>query len=131
MPAGIKAATEGKRLVPKRTGDDWGDPAMGTLSTATFTLSLEGADDDLLEAIAAAFIHALHGAGLTPRDAMSAWATLDAWERAGSPRDADPGSAWRSKMAISAQALRLASAKAVRGGCTQGFRISGSVSSLT
>ena len=100
---------------------------MGTLCTATFTLSLEDADDDLLEAVAAAFIHTLHGAGLTPRDAMAAWARLDAWERAGCPRDADPGSAWRSKMAISAQALRLASAKAERGGCTQGLRISGSV----
>jgi len=42
-------------------------------------------------------------------------------------RFADPGSTWRSRMVISAQALRLANAKAARGGCTQGMRISASV----
>lgn len=100
---------------------------MGTLCTAMFTLSLEDADDDLLEGVAAEFIHALHGAGLTPHDAMAAWVRLDAWERAGCPPDADPGHAWRSRMSISAEALRRATVRAARGGCTQGFRIAGRV----
>ena len=100
---------------------------MGTLCTATFTLSLEDADEDLLEGVAAAFIHALHTSGLTPHDAMAAWARLDAWERAGCPQDADPGRTWRSKMAISADALREASVLAARGGCTRGFRIAGRI----
>ena len=100
---------------------------MGTLCTATFTLSLEDADDDLLEGVAATFIHALHGAGLTPHDAMAAWARLDAWERAGRPEATDPGRTWRAKMSISADALRAASDIAARGGCTRGFRIAGRI----
>ncbi len=96
---------------------------MGTLRTATFTLSLEDADDDLLEGVAAAFTRALHGVGLTPRDAIEAWWRLETWENAGFPREADPGGDWRCRMNSAAQALRAAWAIAAHGGCTRGFRI--------
>ena len=96
---------------------------MGTLQTAMFTLSLDDADDDLLEGVAAAFTHALHGAGLTPRDAIEAWWRLERWENAGFPKDADPGPDWRCRMGHSSQALRQAWAIAARRGCTGGFRI--------
>ena len=98
---------------------------MGTLQTAMFTLSLDDADERPAGGRRGpAFTHALHGAGLTLRDAIEAWWRLETWENAGFPKDADPGPAWRSRMSQSSQALRQAWAIAAGRGCTvSSFRI--------
>jgi hypothetical protein len=77
---------------------------MGILHLATFSISIDGASDDELEAAAAAFTCALHRAGLTPIDALLAWHRMDEWERLKFAPQADPGPQWRRTMGIARDA---------------------------
>jgi len=81
---------------------------MGILQTATFTISIAGADDDELEAAAAAFTCTLHRAGLAPRDALQAWRRMDDWERAAFRPACDPGPRWRRTMGSARDAILAA-----------------------
>jgi hypothetical protein len=81
---------------------------MCILRTATFTIALEGVDEDALEAAAAAFTRTLHEAGLTPRDALSAWHVMDAWEGLGFTPETAPEPPWRRTMGVSRAALLAA-----------------------
>jgi len=78
---------------------------MRLLETATFTIGVEAATDDELEAAAAAFVCTLHRHGLTPVQAFDAWRTMDAWHAARFAEHADPGPAWREVMTAAREAL--------------------------
>ena len=78
---------------------------MRLLHTATFTIGLESATDDELEAAAAAFTCTLHRSGLTPVDAIEAWLAMDAWTARSFAPDYHPGVAWRRTMTVAREAL--------------------------
>jgi len=78
---------------------------MGTLRTATFTISIRDTSDDELEAAAAAFTCTLHRAGMTPDDALLAWRRMDEWERDNFASEADPGERWWRTMAVAREAV--------------------------
>jgi sucrose-6-phosphate hydrolase SacC (GH32 family) len=81
---------------------------MGILHLATFTIAIQGASDDELDAAAAAFTCTLHRASLTPGDALAAWHRMDEWERAKFRPEADPGRHWRHTMSIAREAAMAA-----------------------
>ncbi len=81
---------------------------MSILHTATFTISIRGADDDELEAAAAAFTCTLHRAALTPIDALLAWHRMDEWERLKFAPACDPGPHWRRTMGVARDATLAA-----------------------
>ena len=81
---------------------------MGTLRTATFTITIRDSSDDELEAAAAAFTCTLHRAGMTPDDALAAWQRMDEWERLNFASEADPGAQWWRTMAIARDAVLAA-----------------------
>jgi 50S ribosomal subunit-associated GTPase HflX len=81
---------------------------MGTLRTATFTITIRDSSDDELEAAAAAFTSTLHRAGMTPADALVAWQRMDEWERQNFAAEADPGAQWWRTMAIARDAVLAA-----------------------
>ena len=78
---------------------------MGILHLATFTIAIRGADDDELEAAAAAFTCTLHRAALTPTDALLAWRRMDEWERLKFTPETDPGARWRRTMGVARDAV--------------------------
>ena len=81
---------------------------MSALRTATFTISIRDASDDELEAAAAAFVHTLHRAGMTPHDALGAWRRMDDWEERDFAPDAEPGPAWWRTMRVAREAALAA-----------------------
>jgi hypothetical protein len=78
---------------------------MRLLDTATFTIGVESATDDELEAAAAAFVSTLHRHGLTPEQAFDAWRAMDAWQATRFAEHEDPGLAWRGVMTVAREAL--------------------------
>jgi hypothetical protein len=81
---------------------------MSALRTATFTISIRDASEDELEAAAAAFVHALHRAGMTPQDALDAWQRMDEWEERDFASEAEPGPAWWRTMRVARDAALAA-----------------------
>jgi hypothetical protein len=81
---------------------------MTLLQTATFTIAIDEATEDELEAAAAAFTCSLHRAGLSPADALLAWRRMDEWERVRFRPDADPGRRWRHTMGCARDAILAA-----------------------
>jgi len=96
---------------------------MNILQTATFSIGLDLATDDDLEAAAAAFTCTLHRRGLTPADAFDAWRRLDAWEAARFAPEGDPGPRWRLALATARDALVAALAAAGAQGQSRHFVI--------